>query len=109
MIDTFSNPTYSLARGQLAGIDNLVRLLQVGILVGSIQRGARQSHETGPGGLENAERSNEFEERVYPGRLRRAVRECNQYESGLGMGHDLITYTSTMQLLVLMSRTFPPN
>jgi len=90
MTDTSSNPTqpeiYYLTRGQLAGIDNLVRLLQMGILIGSVQRGARQSHETGPGRLEDAERSNELEERVYPGRLRGAIREFNEYESGLGRG-----------------------
>ena len=58
-----------LAGRQHAGVDNLVRLLQVGVLIGSIQRGAGQGHETGTGGLEDAKGGDELEERVYPGRL----------------------------------------
>ncbi len=74
MIDTFlSNSARQsylyLARGKHAGVDNIVRLLRVGILVGPIQRRAGQRHETGTGGLEDAKGSDELEERVYPGRL----------------------------------------
>jgi hypothetical protein len=63
--------TLHLARGQLAGIDNFVRLLHRGIVVRSVERGARQCHKPGAGRFENAKGSDELEERIYPGWFRR--------------------------------------
>lgn len=63
--------TAFLAGGQLAGVDNFVCLLQRAILVGPVQRGTRQCHETGASRFQDAKGTDELEERVYPRRLRR--------------------------------------
>lgn len=63
-----------LARRKLAGVDDLVGVLDQGVLAHALKRRAREGHEAGSGGLEDAKGSNELEERVDPGLLGRAVR-----------------------------------
>lgn len=52
-----------LTRGEGAGIDNVGGIL-LNLLGGLGQRGTGQSHETGTGGLEDAEGTDQLEEGV---------------------------------------------
>lgn len=96
-----------LARRQGAGIDKISGVL-LDILALLRQRRTRQSHETGSGGLEDTERTEQLEEGVDTAGLGGAV------ESGISKSNGQLfnargTYTSTMQLLLLISKTLPPN
>lgn len=62
-----------LTRGKLAGIDNVIGLLHMGLFAVLVQRRAGKGHETGTGGLKNAEGGNELEEGVDPDGLGGAV------------------------------------
>lgn len=68
-----------LARGQGAGIDNVggILLELLGVLG---QRGTGQSHETGTGGLEDTEGTDQLEERIDTAGLGGAVEKVSQYE-----------------------------
>jgi hypothetical protein len=58
----------NLSRWEGAGINDLFGLLDE-LLVGAVQGRAWKGHETGAGGLEDTEWSNELHERVDTGRL----------------------------------------
>lgn len=62
-----------LARGELADIDSLIRLLGNGLLVDPLKRRSGKGHETGAGGLEDTEGRNEFQEGVNSGLLSRTM------------------------------------
>ena len=98
-----------LTRRKLASIDNLVCFLHMRVLVGSIERRARQSHKTSPCRFQNAEGSDELEERVDSRGLGRAVSISLADIACADVDDRSSAYISTMQLFVLMSNTLPPN
>ena len=100
----------SLSRRKLAGVNNLVCIFHVCILVGSEERRAWKSHQSCSRGFKDTERSDKFEERVNPSWLRGPVMASElALMQNLAAHSASTTYTSTMQLLVLISSTLPPN
>lgn len=101
-----------LTWGQGARVDNISGILLDLFLLLS-ERRTRQGHQTSPGGFEDTEWSDQLQEGVDTGRLGGAVK-VGLRVSFCWRGRKIcrglfITYSSTMQLFVLISSTLPPN
>jgi hypothetical protein len=101
------NAGYYLTRGKGAGVNHVGSFL-LELFVGLKQRRPGQSHQTGSGGLENTEGGNEFHEGVNTAGLSRAIKKSVSIETSWKEWGER-TDSSTMQLLVLISKTLPPN
>ncbi len=102
------DPNSYLARGESAGVHHIV-CVSDGILVGSVQRRSRKCHQPGPGGFEDTKGSNQFREGIDSAGFGGAVQNLAKVLVYCGEERTGNTNTSTIQLFVLMSSTFPPN
>lgn len=97
-----------LTRRKGAGIDNVGGLL-FSFLVRLVERRTGKGHQTGSGGFEDTEGCDELHKGVDTIWLSGTIDQVSHLITISTKSEGDETYTSTMQLLVLMSRTFPPN